>query len=448
MKDNAKITKEAIRNSIKEAAQVMSPPQFISIGSPLKTPTKMERSPSPKKLNNVREFKQLKLQLDNERYERNILEVEMKQNQEKIENLVQKCKSLSREVNILKNHMRMEANNENSSPNIQREEHLRAKYERKSKNFEDTIEDLRAEKAELSECKEKLIKKVSLIDQERRELLVKLTDFDANLCELQAELNAREEKIQYLEESNKELLQILNETRAGQSMEKDLSFDGSVYHTGINFSEGENLGSIIELQLKDKESENSTLKELLTSANDAKTEMEATIATLKETISTLTNDIQALKDAEHNKSSSLQHGIDSIREKLENVTLDSQKLEKEKKDLENQLTCERKFNNKLNENNEILRHKMEESRRQKAEVEKNLAASQNQIKAIEQEVVDLKKDFCKKEEEIKGFYQTKLEGWKSEAVSYFFSSFHSSHETLSNELITLTFHFLNFINSS
>lgn len=87
-----RITKEFLRQAIKEACPMSSSPHlhFMNVGSPLRTP-KVKKSPSTpnKEVFNekIKELKMIKTQLENERYEKNMLEIEVKQNQEKSESL-------------------------------------------------------------------------------------------------------------------------------------------------------------------------------------------------------------------------------------------------------------------------------------------------------------------------------------------------------------------------
>ena len=62
---------------------------FLSLGSPLRTPkAKSTPTSTPNKEvfnERMRELKMTKAQLENERYEKNMLEIEVKQNQDKAE---------------------------------------------------------------------------------------------------------------------------------------------------------------------------------------------------------------------------------------------------------------------------------------------------------------------------------------------------------------------------
>lgn len=411
------ITKELLRHAIKQVAQVFSPPPFMSLGSPLKTPTKLERSPPPKEYAEIklRELKYLKTELENERFERNLLEVEMRQSHEKIDSLVKKCKDLGREVKALRNEMFSENNQENATPNVQqREEQLRARLEKKIKSQDETIQDLRTEIAELKECKEKFVKKATMIDKERRELLIKLSEFDYSFNELQMELGARDEKIQTLEKSNNELLQLLNDARSRDpdSSSDCLEFTSSSHHN----SSGENLGCVIDLVLKDKESENSQLKDLLASVNTTKEDLEDTVTSLKNTISSLRHDVQEQEEAKKTISATLNEKVDLLKEKLMSVMRLNEETKQRESELEDQLEREKQFNDKINENLNIFKDKLKVERVLLNEAEKRHA---DVLHAANQENEKLK--VCLDEERINitKRYEEKLAEWKDMMVSFF-----------------------------
>ena len=128
--------KETIRTGIKQTA-ISSSPQtsYFSDNSPKKTPRKTDLSPpTPSKdfINSkLKELKAVKSQLENERYERNMLEMEVKQSQEKVDNLVKKCKDLNHEVQSLKANSVIMNDSENFSPNkAQREYQIRRKMQK------------------------------------------------------------------------------------------------------------------------------------------------------------------------------------------------------------------------------------------------------------------------------------------------------------------------------
>lgn len=94
---NMKVKKELIKAAIKEAVPLPTTPQinFLQLGSPLSTPkgSKSPSTPNREMFNEkIRELKSVKTQLENERYEKSLLETEMKQNLNKIESLGEKLK--------------------------------------------------------------------------------------------------------------------------------------------------------------------------------------------------------------------------------------------------------------------------------------------------------------------------------------------------------------------
>jgi hypothetical protein len=77
------ITKELLRVAIKEAVPPSPHLKFIS-SSPMKTPVKLQTTPNKTFFHEKsQELKRTKTLLENERYERNMLETEMKQNEER-----------------------------------------------------------------------------------------------------------------------------------------------------------------------------------------------------------------------------------------------------------------------------------------------------------------------------------------------------------------------------
>jgi hypothetical protein len=81
------ITKEVLRAAIKEAVPPSPLLKFIS-ASPVRTPDKTP--PTPYRANyhdKTKEVQRLKTQLENERYERNMLEADMRQSEQQIKSL-------------------------------------------------------------------------------------------------------------------------------------------------------------------------------------------------------------------------------------------------------------------------------------------------------------------------------------------------------------------------
>lgn len=412
-----KITKGMLRRGIKETAQnILSPPPFMTLGSPIKTPTKLDRSPPYKELTSLKlkELKHMKVQLENERFERNLLEVEVKQNQDIVDSLVKKCKDLSREVQSLRNHMTVERDDENVDPNIQRVEQIKQKMEKEITARDDTICDLKAEIAELTQCKKSLFEKIGMIEGERKELLTKLCDFDQTICELQAEITLRDEKIQYLEESNKELVQILGEYKHQKSESSDLDSSFSTYHTVMSSLGGE----MVDLQLKDKESEVASLKELLENVTSEKEDLEQTICILNTKVLSLEHDIKEHEDSKKVLSENLTCKIDLLKEKLKSTMSMHSQTEKREKELEEQLEREKIFNDKVNQSVEIMKSKLSQNRDVLEETKGLLSTTKDELEKASKENEELKLLQSKKIKELTENYDDKLEKLKGKMVCF------------------------------
>lgn len=428
-----KITKEMIRRGIKETTSiVLSPPPFMPLGSPLKTPTKLERSPPSKELSNLKlkELKHLKVQLENERFERSLLEVEVKQNQDKVDSLVKKCKDLGREVLSLRNHLMVENNDENVDPNNQLVAHIKAKMEKEITARDDKICDLKEDINDLTQCKERLLEKINMIEKERKELSFKLCDFDESVCALQAEIMLKDEKIQYLEQSNEELVQILGEYR--QKSDKDISsdcleFSCSTYHTGMSSNEGENLGIVIDLQLKDKELEITTLREQLETTNSEKENLIKTIDELNSRLASLEHDI---KEHEENKKTvigNLMQKIDKLSDKLRSTMAFNDETQKREKDLEERLEREKIFNDKINKNTTILSQKLKEAREKFNSAQEIVASTNEKLAQIANENNELKAQQSLKMSDMSKRYEEKFDKLKDQMVSMFYTFYNLLH---------------------
>lgn len=99
LEKNETLTKEIIRSSIKEAIPVSPAFKFIC-SSPLKTPDKTPLTPFKIFYHEkTKELSKIKTMLENERYERNMLDVEVKQYEEKIELLGKFEEKLLKKIN-------------------------------------------------------------------------------------------------------------------------------------------------------------------------------------------------------------------------------------------------------------------------------------------------------------------------------------------------------------
>ncbi|KAG5684611.1 hypothetical protein PVAND_013836 [Polypedilum vanderplanki] len=316
---NKDFSKESIRAAIKQGISMLSPqksPQlFTTTSSPLVTPTKSNSQKTPtstphKEFFNetIKELRYLKTQLDNEKFEKSMLEIEMRQHQEKIQQLVLKCTNLSQDAQKMRNEMISEYQDENRSPNkSHRENHLRNKMQKEIKKRDDIIFDLKCENDNIIATNKRYKEKVTTMEKQLKDLHNKVLDLDASLNELRVIVELKNERIETLEKENRDYsdqLSYINETRstckdASSSIEM-FEFSCSTYHTVHNSIAMESLGkSLLDIQLKEKEnemfqskekdSEMFQLKEMLRLANITKDNLEEKISSLAKTINVLEN---------------------------------------------------------------------------------------------------------------------------------------------------------------
>ncbi|KAL7028669.1 hypothetical protein ACKWTF_005945 [Chironomus riparius] len=374
--------KEIIRTGIKQAANITSPQtKYFSVNSPLRTPKKSDISPpTPSKdfINSkLKELKAVKSQLENERYERNMLEMEVKQSQEKVDNLVKKCKDLSHEVQSLKASSFIENDSENLSPNkTQREYQIRKKMQKEIQHREDIILDLKYEVENGNVMNKKYQNKINTMEKQMNEMRLKIRELDASLDELLCNMTMKDQHIHSLEEERKELLEFINETRSGVNS-KDISSDcldfscsTALYTTTSDLCESL-AKSVVEVQLKEKEAEITKLSELLTSSEQIKGELESKISEMNETLKNLENEINDVRSSKNKIFEDKSTEIQSLQNQLNCMM-------SKNKELQRDLDLKQKINLKmLNENDT---HK-------------------NETQNLKEEVTQLKQQIVKNNEE-------------------------------------------------
>jgi chromosome segregation ATPase len=313
----------------------------------------------------------------------------------------------------MKNHETVESNDENNNPNAERVAHLKAKMEKEITARDDKICDLKLEISDLSECKQSLLGKINVVEKERKELLKKLCDFDESVCALNDEVSLRDQRIQYLEQSNEELVQILSEYR--QKSVKDISsdcldFSCSTYHTGMSSSEGENLGSVIDLQLKDKELEVATLKEQLEKVHSENEE-------LKSKLSSLDREMKENEELRKAKGETLNHKIDILKEKLKDTIKIHAESQKKEKELEETLQKEKEFNDNVNKNVDIMYQKLQAERTKMADINEKYCDVKKELEKVTRENEELKVQQSQKFKDLSKSYEEKFETLKDKMVS-------------------------------
>ncbi|XP_070495735.1 uncharacterized protein [Chironomus tepperi] len=332
--------KETLRTGIKQAAILTSPQtRYFSVTSPLKTPKKSDISPpTPSKdfINSkLKELKSLKTQLENERYERNMLETEFKQSQEKVDNLVKKCKDLNHEVQSLKSNSIIDNDSENLSPNkAHREYQIRRKMQKEIQHREDIIMDLKYEVENANATNKKYLEKINAMERQMNEMRLKIRELDASLDELLCNMTMKDQQIHNLEEERKELLEFINETRNGVNS-KDISSDcldfscsTALYTTTSDLCESL-AKSVVEVQLKEKENEIMKLNELLTSSDKIKNDLELKISELNETLKNLENEMNDVKTSKNKIFEEKSTEIQTLQNQLNSMMSKNKELQRD-----------------------------------------------------------------------------------------------------------------------
>ncbi|XP_073830571.1 mushroom body defect isoform X3 [Musca autumnalis] len=264
-------------------------PGFSRCDSPLKTP---KRCAGPQRISPTtpksylleerqRELYNLRAQLETERYEKGLLEVQIKQNEDKILKLNQDHKKLQHQIQDLKNDIILKTS-DGSSSSSNREGHEDQIQKRLIKEMTlkeneiikltDVVRNLREEKALVQE-------KLSYAQKQIVICMNRIKELDYKVDELSDTIEKKDGTIKYLTDSKLELEQYIAEYRSANmhsdlngSMECfDSSFARNIGNTNAssNVSSPENLGaSVVDMQLREKEHENSKLKEELELVKD------------------------------------------------------------------------------------------------------------------------------------------------------------------------------------
>jgi len=382
--------KEIIRTGIKQAAILTSPQtKYFSVTSPLKTPKKSDISPpTPCKdfINSkLKELKAVKSQLENERYERNLLEMEVKQSQEKVDNLVKKCKDLNHEVQSLKANSIIENDTENLSPNkAQREYQIRRKMQKEIQHREDIILDLKYEIENGNETNKKYQDKINRMEKQMNEMRLKIRELDASLDELLCNMTMKDQQIHSLEEERKELLEFINETRSGINS-KDISSDcldfsssTALYTTTSDLCESL-AKSVVEVQLKEKENEITKLNELLTSSNSIKNELEVKVSELNETLKNLENEMNDVKSSNTKIFEQKSTEIQSLQNQLNSMV-------SKNKELQRDLDLKQKINLKMLKENDSHKNDVENLQEEVATLKEQIAKNKEEYEKVTNEL--------------------------------------------------------------
>uniref|UniRef100_A0A1A9ZIH1 Uncharacterized protein n=1 Tax=Glossina pallidipes TaxID=7398 RepID=A0A1A9ZIH1_GLOPL len=290
-------------DSISRSNGGLTPGNSIKTDSPLRTPKRnigtQRNSPLTPKTHlleeRTRELFALRAQLDTERYEKGLLEIQIKQNEDKILKLNQDHKRLIQQIQELKIDVLMKTSENNSPVDREGDEHNQAQkrlvkeISQKDNEIMKLSETLRATEEDKILAEEKVVKQnftqqhqlylplrpLQLTYNERQIEIcgkrIELLEFKIN--DLTEEIEKKDSTIKYLTDAKVELEQFIAETRvagSNASIEVDSSFSRtSEVSSESTPNEPENLAvSVIDKQLREKEHENAQLREELHMLND------------------------------------------------------------------------------------------------------------------------------------------------------------------------------------
>lgn len=157
-----KINRNILAKAIFDAGP-KSPVRFLQMGSPISTPNnKVRISPPTPNEHKTRIVNSLKLQLDTEQYERGLMEVQLKQYEEKILKLEQSQKTFRTTIQGLKNDLLVK-NTENLSPNREfKGEQIIKRLKKDLTDREEKLYNLKVSMENLTESKKSTDEKVRI----------------------------------------------------------------------------------------------------------------------------------------------------------------------------------------------------------------------------------------------------------------------------------------------
>ncbi|XP_036231926.2 GRIP and coiled-coil domain-containing protein 2 isoform X1 [Bactrocera oleae] len=213
----------------------------------------------------TRELYNLRAQLETERYEKGLLEVQIKQNEEKMKKLNQDHKKLQQTIQDLKNDILTQNTTEGSSPKNKDAEQMKRRLCREVAQKETEIAKLNDVLGNLREDKNLVQEKLCHAEKQIMFCMNRITELDLKVDELTTELEQKEFTIQCLSENKLELEQFINETRSTGNNSRPDYLDASFSPvTDGSSSSPENLArSVVDVQLREKEHENSELRDEL-----------------------------------------------------------------------------------------------------------------------------------------------------------------------------------------
>ncbi|XP_055685622.1 golgin subfamily A member 4 isoform X2 [Lutzomyia longipalpis] len=261
------ITREMLKIALKETA-APSAIEFMQLESPIRTPRKPSpATPATKLLDErSRELISLKALLETERYERNFLEVQMKEIEEKLNRANQQQKNHILEIKQLKEKL-LYGDEQNIPQNREKKEVFSlANHHREVKHLEDKIWSLNNEVELMTRERNGLKQKNALIEKELSNFREKCHEQRILNENINAELEEKLRLIADLESDNEELKMFIKEKQTTrQDLNSTDSLDYSFNSSNTKHDESpESLAkTVVDVQLREKECENQMLRSSL-----------------------------------------------------------------------------------------------------------------------------------------------------------------------------------------
>ncbi|XP_055551720.1 putative leucine-rich repeat-containing protein DDB_G0290503 isoform X2 [Wyeomyia smithii] len=269
-----------------QSSQLSLPSRITSadlLDSPLRLNSRVPRlsPPTPKTVildERTKQLKELKAQLEAERYEKGYLEMQLKQLQDKNERFMEDKRKHLKEIRELKAELQS-GDRENESPNKQRADgdHKLVRIQRLLAEKEDTVDRLKIELETISENNKHATEMINYRNTQIAKLNNKILELEGSIVTLSECIEEKEEVIKCLRENNEDLQNFIKENRSqrdGGALAENLNtsfecLDLSAVASSTGTSGGtgpspENMAcAVVDVQLKEKEVENGLLKRSL-----------------------------------------------------------------------------------------------------------------------------------------------------------------------------------------
>ncbi|XP_055597905.1 uncharacterized protein LOC129747632 isoform X2 [Uranotaenia lowii] len=271
-------------------SNLSSVPSRLLSSDVLDSPIRPSRSesrispPTPKTIildERTRQLKELKAQLEAERYEKGYLEVQLKQLQDKNEKLLEDKSKHLKELRELKVELQ-NCNRENESPNKKRGvDHKLVRIERQLLEKEEMLDKLRIELETVNENNRNANEMISYRNTQIVKLKDQILELEGSISTLSECIEEKEEIIKLLRLEKDDLQNFIIQNRLEQGAGVDVlngsfeclelsSADAGNNGTGStgggsskNFSPENMACAVVDVQLKEKEAENCLLKRSL-----------------------------------------------------------------------------------------------------------------------------------------------------------------------------------------